>query len=277
MKLPFVKLEGLGNCYIFVEARNVRKFALPRLARRISHVATGIGSDGLIVVDTAKEPFAMRIFNKDGSEAELCGNGLRQAALYIKRLKRMRAKKMKLQTVAGEFPAEIISSQDNKAIIKTALAKPAFDAKAVGLKKQNNLTFDISVKTSVGQFKVDGVRVGNPHAVVWVNNYDFDWPTAGQEISTSSLFPKGINVHFCRVANSRKFQMKIYERGSGVTEACGSGAAACLAAGVMRSYLYKRAKAEMPGGILKLHWEFKDGLISQEGPASEVCGGEYYI
>lgn len=277
MKLPFVKLEGLGNCYIFIEARNVRNHVLPRLAIRMSSVATGIGSDGLIVVDSSQEPFAMRIFNKDGSEAELCGNGLRQAALFLKSLKRLRAKKMKLQTIAGEFLAEIISSSKNKAIIKTVLGKPEFNARAVGLKAKSKLTFDIPVKTSVGRFNVDAVRVGNPHAVVWVDNYDFDWRTAGQEISTDPLFPRGINVHFCRVLNSRKFLMKIFERGSGITEACGSGAAACLAAGVMRSYLYKSAKADMPGGILNLHWEFKDGLINQEGPASIVCSGEYFI
>lgn len=277
MKLPFKKLEGLGNCYIFVEARNVRNQSLTKLALNISNVTTGIGSDGLIVIDSRKEPFGMRIFNRDGSEAELCGNGLRQAALFIKSTNYPRGHKFIFRTIAGDFQTEVLWALSNRANIKTFLGKPDFRAEAVGLKQKYKLAFNIKLKDIIPRnMSLDCISLGNPHAVIWVNNFDFDWQKLGRTISPAPIFPKGINVHFCRVVNPRKFQMKIYERGSGPTQACGSGAAACLAVGVMRNYLNNKASAEMPGGTLKLHWDFKNDFISQEGPASIVCSGEYF-
>jgi diaminopimelate epimerase len=117
--------------------------------------------------------------------------------------------------------------------------------------------------------------MGNPHAVIWVDNFDFDWIKAASNISGSRLFSNGANVHFCKKVNSRRFQMKIYERGSGVTRACGSGAAACLASGVMRNLINKKAIADMPGGKLGLVWDMDSNAISQEGPVSIICSGEF--
>jgi diaminopimelate epimerase len=276
MKLPFTKMEGLGNCYIFAEARNDISRILPKLARAISDAGTGVGADGLIVVDTRKEPFIMRIFNSDGSEAELCGNGLRQAALFIRKTKFGKRRDFAIATKAGRFATEIISTKANTAIVRTALGAPDFAAKAVGIEAAGlGLNLKSPVKST--KFKtIDCVNVGNPHAVVWVNDYDFDWKSMGQALSTDPYFTRGINVHFCRVINPRRFEMKIYERGSGVTRACGSGAASCLAAGVMRNLLQKSATAVMPGGNLKLSWNLTSGEITQTGPVSIVCSGEYY-
>ncbi len=278
MKLPFTKLEGLGNCYIFVEARRISKINLKKLARAISDYTTGIGSDGLIIVDTKKEPHLMRIYNRDGSEAEMCGNGLRQAALFIRRNSKSYKKRFDIVNMAGEFKTEMIVVDRQKAVIKTSMGAPDFSTDSVGLKTNQKLGFGVKLKlNSKRNFIADCVSMGNPHAVIWVNSYDFDWETAGAELSKHQKFSDGTNVHFCRIINSKRFQMKIYERGSGVTKACGSGAAAAFAAAVMKSELGKNAVAEMPGGNLKLTWDMSEGQIFQEGPVSIVGTGEYYV
>ena len=277
MKLPFVKLEGLGNCYIFVEAQKLKNVSLPKLARAVSNVSTGIGSDGLIAVNTSREPHYMRIFNKDGSEAEMCGNGVRQAALFVRKMTKTSKKHLRIATCAGEYAAEIKTIKDNKAIIKTSMGTPDFSAKASGVKIADKLAFDVKFPVDdIMIFMADCVNMGNPHAVIWVNNFDFDWETAGMKLSSHRMFADGANIHFCRIVNSRRFEMKIYERGSGVTMACGSGAASCFAAGVIKSRLAKSATAEMPGGKLKLSWDISENTIYQEGPVSIVCRGEYF-
>lgn len=277
MKMPFLKLEGLGNCYIFVEAQKIPKINLKKLAKTISDTSIGIGSDGLIIVDTRKEPHQMTIFNRDGSEAELCGNGLRQAALFIRKCKKSNKKKYALSTKAGEFHAEIKSTEANKAVVKTSLGSPDFSTEAVGLQTSQGLAFDIELVISNREkYLADCVSFGNPHAVIWVNSFDFDWKNAGASLSKHNNFPDSINIHFSRILNSRRFQMMIYERGSGITKACGSGAAASFAVGVMKGKLGKKVVAEMPGGNLKLTWDMDEGLIYQEGPVSIVCAGEYF-
>jgi diaminopimelate epimerase len=276
MNLPFIKLEGLGNNYIFVRSQDITKYSLRKLAISITDVNKGIGADGLIAVDLKKEPFAMRIFNRDGSEAEMCGNGLRQAALFIKRTKFPARKRFRITTSAGDFSAAIVSSSNNQAIVKTSLGSPVFAAKDIGLGGKKDLAFNIPLFKYRGKhIMVDCVSMGNPHAVIAVDNYDFDWPQIGRKISEHNLFANGVNVHFLKVINSKRFQMRIFERGSGVTSACGSGAAACLAVGVIRNILQKKAVAVMPGGNLELFWDISINTISQVGPVKIVCRGEY--
>ena len=240
MVLPFVKMEGLGNCYIFVEAHKTAKRDLRRLAIAMSDIGTGIGADGLITITTNKEPFRMRIFNRDGSEAEMCGNGLRQAAMFLKRIRYHNRRKFIVATSAGKYQTEIISSGGNRARVKSSLGPPDFSARSVGLKTKNELAFNIRLfKTQKRLFIADFVRVGNPHAVIRVSDFDFDWIKVGRNISEYHRLSHGANVHFYVIENSRRFRMKIYERGSAATRACGTGAAACLAAGVLRKLLNK--------------------------------------
>ena len=278
MSLPFIKMEGLGNCYIFAEAGKVKNISLPGLAVSISDVAKGIGSDGLIIIDTAGEPFSMRIFNNDGSEAELCGNGLRQAALFLKHVKYGNRKKFTIKTSAGDYWTEIVSRKGKRAFVRSSLGSPDFRTRSVGLKKEADIALNVRLfRAQKRVFMADCVSMGNPHAVIWVDDFDFDWRKIGHIISRHSIFRAGINVHFCKIINPRRFQMQIYERGSGVTRACGSGAAACLAAGVMRNLLNKSAVAEMPGGRLKLNWNIDANIVIQEGPVSIICFGDYNI
>jgi len=277
MTLPFIKLQGLGNCYIFVEASTVRKYPLPILARKISDPATGVGSDGLIVIDPLREPFPMRIYNRDGTEAEMCGNGLRQAAVYLHTARFPRRKRFQIAPPAGAMNTRIISGSNGAYRVKADLGSPTFDAADMGIKNRTGLAFDVpAYRTGNNWVKADCVSMGNPHAVVMVDNYDFDWLDMARNIGTNKIFIKGTNVHFVQIYNSKRFAMRTYERGSGPTAACGSGAAACLAVGVMRGLLGREAVAEMPGGRLHVSWNMSSNVISQVGPAAIICFGVYH-
>lgn len=277
IKLPFVKMEGLGNSYIFVQAARLLNFNLSETARQISNQANGIGADGMIVLDTGKSPYRMRIFNRDGSEALMCGNGIRQAAFFLKKYHFKNQNKFDITTGAGSFPTEVLSAKNHISKVKASIGAPDFTRLAVGLPGVRKLAFGISMKYGSKEFVADCVSVGNPHAVIIVKNFDFPWAEIGEAFSNHKMFKDGINVHFLKVDKPSQYSMRIFERGAGTTLACGSGAAACLVVGVMRGWLHTKATAVMPGGKLQLHWDFVSGRIIQTGPARIVCEGEYFI
>ncbi|NLI15061.1 MAG: diaminopimelate epimerase [candidate division Zixibacteria bacterium] len=277
IKLPFVKMEGLSNSYIFVQADRVRKYNLPKIARHISSRDYGIGADGLITIAPDKSPFLIRIFNRDGSEAQMCGNGIRQAALYLKKYHFKNRTKFDIATGAGVFSTEILFSQNNQSRVLASIGAPDFTRDAVGLRGVRKLAFGIKLNYRGQEFIADCVSVGNPHAVIKVDNFDFPWVEIGRAFSNHKMFKDGVNVHFLKIDKPSRYAMRIFERGSGTTLGCGSGAAACLVVGVMRGWLNTKATAEMPGGNLQLHWDFDSGQIVQTGPANIICEGEYYI
>ena len=277
IKLPFVKMEGLGNSYIFVQAARLRNFNLSEIARQISDQANGIGADGMIVLDVRKSPYRMRIFNRDGSEAQMCGNGIRQASFYLKRYLKPNQNKFDVTTGAGIFPTEVISSKNNRSQVLASLSAPNFTRAAIGLPGVRKLAFGIKLRDGHREFTADCVNVGNPHAIIKVKNFDFPWAEFGEAFSNHKMFKGGINVHFLKVDKPSQYSMRIFERGAGTTLACGSGAAACLVVGVMRGWLHTKATAVMPGGKLQLHWDIDSSRIIQTGPANIICEGEYFI
>lgn len=277
IKLPFVKMEGLGNSYIFVQAARLRNFNLSETARQISDQANGIGADGMIILDVRKSPYRMRIFNRDGSEAQMCGNGIRQAAFFLKKYFLPKQNKFDITTKAGVFPTEVLSSQYNQSQVRASIGAPNFTRPAVGLPGVRKLAFGMKLRYGAKEYLADCVNVGNPHAVIKVKNFDFPWAEIGEALSNHKMFKDGINVHFLKVDKPSQYNMRIFERGAGTTLACGSGAASCLVVGVMRGWLHTKATAVMPGGKLQLHWDLDSGRIIQTGPANIVCEGEYFI
>lgn len=199
IKLPFVKMEGLGNSYIFVQAARLRNFNLSDIARQISDQSTGIGADGIIVLDVRKSPYRMRIFNRDGSEAQMCGNGIRQAAFFLKKYHFKNQSKFDITTEAGIFPAEVISSKNIQSTVRASIGAPNFTRAAIGLPGVRKLAFGIKLKVDHREITADCVSVGNPHAVIKVNNFDFPWAEIGEAIGNHKMFKEGINVHFLKI------------------------------------------------------------------------------
>jgi len=237
--MRFQKWHGLGNDFILIEG----SLKNPNfLAKKLCNRHLGIGADGLVLVlPSKKADYKMRIFNPDSSEAEMCGNAIRCVAKYLGK------KKIKVETLAGIIEPELLSNGQ----AKVNMGKPKH----------------------VGDFgKITAISIGNPHAVLFVKNFDFDWQKKGREIENNiKLFPKKTNVEFVKIINKNNLEIKVWERGAGPTLACGTGACAAAFASFLKNKTNRQVNAHLPGGKLKI--EIKDNIY-MTGPAIKVFQGE---
>jgi diaminopimelate epimerase len=278
VEIPFIKIEGLGNDYIFVDEKSLRslKVSRPALARAISHRRFGVGSDGLIVLKKLDPQSAsMTIFNSDGSEAEFCGNGLRGTALYLKFVYKARGNEFTIFTRWNQYQAKIAKINGKSASVKASLGPPIFEAKAVGFKGDNCLGIDLNPAGIPRKLYCMGMP--NPHAVVFVEDYNFDWQNEGMIIEKSPLFQRGINVMFARIDSPKRVSLMPWERGSGPTMACGSGAAAVTVISNLLELTKGPVTVQMPGGTLLTRWNIADNQVTQEGPTRIAFSGIYSI
>ena len=280
MEIPFIKIQSAGNDYVYIEKKSISRLKTnnPSLARRMSDRNRGVGSDGLIIVDMPDKNAAfIRIYNSDGSEAELCGNGLRGVALYLRRVLKSRARRFLICTRWNDYRVEVVSLSEDAAIIRASLSGPSFNARAIGYSEDESICMGVPV--SVGECRRDlyCVAMPNPFAVIFVDNFDFDWQKEGRAIENSPIFKNRINVMFTRIDSRRQITVVPWERGSGATLACGSGAAAAMAVSGLLGYTGGKVSVIMPGGTLKTSWNIEDNEIHQEGPSRIVFTGSYKI
>ncbi len=280
MEIPFIKIQNAGNDYVYVEKKSISrlKISIPSLVRRISDRSRGVGSDGLIIIDARDTNTAfMRIYNSDGSEAELCVNGLRGVALFLKTVLKSRARKYTVSTPWNDYGVEVVNPSGETAVIQVSLDGPLFDARSIGFSKDESICMGVPV--SVGEYQRDlyCVAMPNPFAVIFVDNFDFDWQKEGQGIENSPMFNNRINVMFTRIDSRTRITVMPWERGSGATLACGSGAAAAVAISGLLGYTRGVISANMPGGTLKTSWNIEENEICQEGPSRIVFTGSYRV
>ena len=280
MEIPFIKIENAGNDYIYVRESSISrlKSGPGALARRISDRNKGVGSDGLIVVDILDVGSAsIRVFNRDGSEAKLCGNGLRGTVLFLRKTQKSRGRHFKIFTRWGEYDLDLIKSGKDHIETGLHLGQPSFASDDIGYAGEEKNCMGISYSKGDTNRTLYCVAMPNPHAVILVDNFDFDWQKEGMEIEKSSIFKDGINVMFARVDSRKKITVCPWERGSGVTLACGSGAAAVTVVSGMLGYTDKKIVVAMPGGSLKTSWDMGENEIYQSGPSRIACTGFYQI
>jgi len=234
------------------------------LAQKISYRHLGIGSDGLIVITQGeKNPFRMRVFNVDGTEGEMCGNGVRCAARYIYENGLSKNRKQKIETKAGIIETEIV---DTKTFwVKADLGKIKYKVKKLNLKAKDK------------NWKIDYVTLGeHPHAIVFVKVFPENWTEIGSLIETHRVFPKRTNVEFVKIFNPSKFEVKTWERGCGVTLACGTGATAALITGYLDKKLKPEIEAVFDHGSLGVIWDLKKKHLFLIGPAEKSFDGIFY-
>jgi diaminopimelate epimerase len=278
VEIPFIKIEGLGNDYIFVDQKSLgsKRVKPGRLAREISHRQFGVGSDGLIVMQKLGPLSAqMSIYNADGSEAEFCGNGLRGTALYMKSVYKAKGNEFAISTKWSEHRVKIKKISGNKGLIEALIGAPSFDAADVGYTGQNCM--GVKIQTSEAERTLYCVAMPNPQAVIFVDNFDFEWKSEGRFIETNPLFKNAINVMFVKVISEKKLSLMPWERGSGPTLACGSGAAAATVISNLLEYTRVAISVQMPGGSLSTRWEIKNNRVYQQGPSRIVFSGKYII
>ena len=276
MEIPFIKIEGLGNDYIFVDRKSFgsKRVNFNRLAREISHRQFGVGADGLIVMQRLGPLSAqMSIYNSDGSQAEFCGNGLRGTALYMKSVYKAKGNEFAISTNWSEHRVKIKKLNGNKGSIEALIGAPSLDAKDVGYAGQNCMGIEIQP----GETKrvLYCVAMPNPQAVIFVDNFDFDWKSEGRLIETNPVFRNAINVMFVKVISSKKLSLLPWERGSGATLACGSGAAAATVISNLLESTKGPVTVQMPGGTLRTRWDMAENQVYQQGPSRIVFSGTY--
>ena len=270
-ELKFVKMHGLGNDYVYIDcfpataAAIIASTDLSALARAVSDRHFGIGSDGLVLILPCKEAEAsMRIFNADGSEAEMCGNAIRCVGKYLYESGLCTQLKMRIKTMAGirELCLHVQNGLVHEVTVDMGTPKTATDSLA--LKGRDLLGFT-------------SVNMGNPHAVFfrsWVIS-DAEMADLGERIGTHPHFPKGTNVEFVHVRNTRELDVRVWERGSGETMACGTGACAAAVAAYRMGETGEEIIVHLKGGELLIQYDPLENRITMTGPATEVFRGTY--
>lgn len=272
-------MHGLGNCYVYINSfdHHFHENDLSNLSIKVSNVNTGIGSDGLILISPSKTAdIKMRIFNKDGSEAQNCGNGLRCVAKYAYEQGIVKKKSMSIETLSGVVHAEIVQHGQHESLVKVNMGKPRLSKKEIPMKGSSD------AHTIAEEFIVDGkklaltaVSMGNPHAVFFVKPDQIDLHhTLGPKIEKHPHFSEGTNVEFVNMKSSTSFQCNVWERGSGITQACGTGACAVAVAAILNGHAKQNhpITVHLAGGDLSIIWN-NDGNVRMTGPATTIAFG----
>ncbi len=259
--MNFVKMHGIGNDYIFIDCTKKTIDDPKSISKKLSNRNFGIGSDGLILICKSDiADFKMRIFNSDGTEAEMCGNGIRCVGKYIHDYKLSNKDVLNIETLAGIKRIKLNIENDKVISIKVDMGKPIIEEK-------------INLIINDKMFELIPVSMGNPHVVTIVDDLDnFDVAKYGKLISENNIFPNKTNVEFIKICDKSNINMRVYERGVGETLACGTGSCAAVAACYKYNLTDKCVNVNLKGGILKIDY---DDNIYMTGNATTVFTGTY--
>lgn len=275
--MRFTKMHGLGNDYVYVSGFDQPAPEHPEeIARLVSDRHFGIGGDGMILIlPSDKADARMRMFNADGSEGEMCGNGVRCVAKYIHDHGIATKETVTVETGRGVLTLNILRDAQGKAEwITVDMGLPILKAADIPTTLAGDPPVDQPIEVLGQTFKGTGVSMGNPHFVIFVDDLNaVDLQKVGPLIENHPAFPRRVNVHFVQVRDRQTVDMVTWERGSGITLACGTGACSVCVAGVLTGRTDHAITAHLPGGPLKLQWPAEDASVFMTGPATEVFSG----
>ena len=282
--MKFTKMQGLGNDYIYVDCTRQRVEDPDNLSRRISDRHFGIGGDGLVMIlPSETADFRMRMFNADGSEAEMCGNASRCVGKFLYERGLTRKTEILLETGAGIRKLMLNVSDGKVKDVRVDMGVPEIRPQAVpvdvsrlGLPASSDRVAAVPLRIQDRDFSITCVSMGNPHCVVFVDDAEsFPVETLGPLFEHHPAFPRRINTEFATVLDRENIRMRVWERGSGETLACGTGACATLAAAVLNGKTERKATLHLNGGDLRVEWDQKTGHLWMTGPAEFVFDGEF--
>nr|WP_199589065.1 diaminopimelate epimerase [Coprobacillus sp. AF33-1AC] len=277
MELSFTKMEGIGNDYIYVDGINQDVPMNPEFIKKISDRHFGIGSDGMIVIlPSDKYDFKMRMFNLDGSEGMMCGNGIRCFAKFCYDHHLTEKTYLQIETKSGLRTVELIFEDNQVVGAKVDMQEPITTCKEIPVlfnqDKMINQPVDIQGKT----YHLTAISMGNPHVITYVDDLThLPLEKVGPVFEHHPMFPESVNTEFVEVVNDHYLKMRVWERGSGETMACGTGACAVMYASYLNGYCQSKATVELLGGCLEI--EYRDGHIFMSGPATTVFEGKIKI
>lgn len=277
--MKFTKMHGLGNDYIYVNCLDYTLEDPSKIARFVSDRHFGVGSDGLVLIlPSDKADFRMRMFNSDGSEAEMCGNAIRCVGKYVYDNGLTDKTSIAIDTLAGVKILEMTVKNGEIELVKVDMGKPVLKPQDIPINSDKDLFISEAVSIDGQTFKVTGVSMGNPHAVAYIDDVDsFPLSAIGPKMENHELFPRRINAEFVQVLDRYTLKMRVWERGAGETLACGTGACAVLVSSVLNGLSERRATVRLLGGDLLIEWNENDNHVYMTGPAVKVFDGEIRI
>ena len=276
--MRFVKMQGAGNDYVYVDCfRQTPPRDLAALARKISDRHFGVGSDGLILIGPSERADArMRMFNADGSESEMCGNGIRCVAAYVYDHGIAVKPTLTIETGRGILTLDVEVKNGRVQRVRVDMGEPILQAERIPTTLPGNPPVNTALTVADRTLSVTCVSMGNPHCVTYVDDLtDALVLGIGPKVEHHPAFPRRVNAEFVRVNRSDDVTVRVWERGSGETLACGTGACAVAVAGVLTGRTGRTLTAHLPGGDLELHWSEADNHVFMTGPAVEVFSGDW--
>jgi diaminopimelate epimerase len=272
--MNFVKMEGIGND--FIVTHDSTPGAVERLIARAANLCDrrrGIGADGLVLVlPSSIADFQMRIINSDGSEAEMCGNGIRCFANYVAQQSLSDKSRLTIETLAGIMVTDRLKNE----MVRVNMRPPVLDAQAIPVAVAiEGPVVGYPLIVDATQLRITAVSMGNPHAIIYTETLSDEMVSGmGPRIECHPLFPGKVNVEFVRVLSRSEVSMRVWERGCGETEACGTGACAAAVAGILNNFNDTEVMVHLPGGDLRIEWQGKpDDSVYMTGPARAVYYG----
>ncbi|MCX7407894.1 MAG: diaminopimelate epimerase [Planctomycetales bacterium] len=276
--MRFTKMHGAGNDYVYINCFDEPTPAdIPSTAIAISDRHTGVGGDGLVLIGPSEVADArMRMFNADGSESEMCGNAIRCVAKYVSDRGIARKPELKIETGRGILTMQLFTGAGGKVEQVTVnMGAPILESARIPTTLPGDPPTNATLDVAGMSIDVTCVSMGNPHCVTFVDEVNDDWVLrVGPQIERHPAFPRRVNAEFIQVVSRDEFIMRVWERGSGETLACGTGACASAVAGVLTGRTNRTVTAHLRGGDLKLEWS-ASGDVFMTGPATEVFSGEW--
>lgn len=274
--MKFTKMQGLGNDYVYVNCFEETIDDGPAVARRVSDRHFGIGSDGLILICPSEQAdFQMVMYNADGSRAQMCGNGIRSVGKYVYDRGLTNQTTITVETLAGIKTLQFSVENGKVASVTVDMGEPVLTPAQIPVRGNGDRFVNESVTLDGVRYGLTAVSMGNPHAVVFVPQVDtLDLNRIGPSFEYHELFPERTNTEFIEVVDRSTLKMRVWERGSGETLACGTGACASLVAAVLCGRSEREATLKLLGGDLRIRWDEETGHVFMTGPAEFVFDGE---
>ncbi|MFB0919558.1 MAG: diaminopimelate epimerase [Oscillospiraceae bacterium] len=277
--MKFTKMQGCGNDYVYVNCFEEKITDRPELSKFVSNRNFGVGSDGLICICPSEiADFKMDFYNADGSSAQMCGNGIRCVGKFVFDKGLTDKKRITVETLAGIKTLDLNVGEGKIQSVRVDMGSPEFRPQYIPVAEHGKNFINRSVIVGDEEFFVTALSVGNPHAVVFVKDVDaLDLKTIGPKFENHPLFPERVNTEFVELIDRNTIKMRVWERGSGETLACGTGATASAAASMLNGHTENSVTVRLRGGELFIEWDRDKNKLYMSGPAVTVFDGELYI
>ena len=283
--MRFTKMQGLGNDYVYVNCFQEKVENPSEMAKRISDRHFGVGADGLILIGPSEQAdFEMAMYNADGSRGEMCGNGIRCVAKYVYDYGLTDKTSISVETLGGIKYLDLTIEDGKAVLVRVDMGRPELRAREIPIiceaadgesAADEAQVIDEPIVVGGMEYRMTGVSMGNPHAVVFLEDVEgLDIEKIGPKFEEHERFPRRINTEFVRIIDRERIEMRVWERGSGETLACGTGACAAVVASILNGLAGRKVTVKLKGGDLLVEWDQESGKVYMTGPAEVVFDGE---